>query len=170
MFVSECQISQMSFFPSLWYLGIELSKKLVYGTHIRAAAAKEGKTANALEKILPNVRGARQGKRNVLALVVQNQLLYGAPIWTGSLTFENSVNTLLDSQRKMALRTAMVYRTVLTSAIMVFAGIIPVQLMAKERQETYRRVKNGLEAIKEELWAHIYRGWQKEWDQGKNGR
>lgn len=80
---------------SLRYLGIEFSKKLGYGTHIRSAAVKAGKTAKALERILPNVRGARQNKRKVLSSVVQNQLLYGAPIWTGALLFENNVNTLL---------------------------------------------------------------------------
>jgi len=106
---------------SLRYLEIELSKKLGYGSHIRLAADKAEKTASALERIWLNVRGVRQGKRKILASVVQNQLLYGAPIWVGALIFENYVNTLLGLQRKIDLRITMAYQTLLTSAIMVVA-------------------------------------------------
>jgi len=113
---------------SLRYLGIELSKKLGYGTHIQAAAVKVGKTASALQRILPNVRGTRQCKRKIMASMVQNQLLYGAPIWAGALVYEKNVNTLLGPQRKIALRVAMAYRMVSTQAIMVVAGMIPAHL------------------------------------------
>lgn len=61
----------------LKYLGIELSKKLGYGSHIRYAAVKAGKTAGALERMLPNVRRAKQDKRNIIASTV---LLYGVPV------------------------------------------------------------------------------------------
>lgn len=83
----------------LKYQGIELGKKLGYGSHIRYAAVKAGKTAGALERILPNVRGAKQDKRKIIASTVQNQLLYGAPIWAGALKFQNNINTLLGPQR-----------------------------------------------------------------------
>lgn len=108
----------------LKYLGIELCKKLGYGTHNRGAVVKAGRTASALERILPNVRGARQEKRKIIATTVQNQLLYGAPIWADALQFENNVKMILGPQRKIALRIAMAYRTVSTSAVMVVAGIL----------------------------------------------
>jgi len=47
----------------LKYIGIELCMKLGYGTHINGAAVRAGRKAGALERILPNVRGASQDKR-----------------------------------------------------------------------------------------------------------
>jgi len=128
----------------LKYLGIELCKKLGYRTHIRGAVVKAGRTANALERILPNVRGARQDKRKILATTVQNQLLYGAPIWVDAFQFENNVKMILGPQRKIALRIDMAYRTVSTSAVMVVAGTIPVHLMARERQKKYWQIQEGV--------------------------
>jgi len=142
---------------SLRYLEIELSKKLGYGTHIQAAAVKAGKTANALQRILPNVRGARQCKRRIMASTVQNQLLYGAQIWAGALGYEINVSKLLGSQRQIALRVAMAYRTVSTQAIMVFTGMIPVHLLAKERQKLYKHTKEGKEVNKQDHRANTYK-------------
>lgn len=151
----------------LKYLGIELSKKHGYGSHIKYAAVKAGKTAGASERILPNVRGAKQYKRKIIPSTVQNQLLYGAPIW--ALKFQKNINTLLGPQRKMALRIGMAYRTVSTPAILVVAGTIPAHLMARERQEKYRQSKRGLEVNKKELRRSTYRDWQKEWDESEKG-
>jgi hypothetical protein len=105
-----------------------------------------------------------------MASTVQNQLLYGAPIWAGAHVYEKNVNTLLESQRKIALRVAMVYRTVSTQAIMVVAGMVPAHLLAKERQKIYRYTKEGKEVNKQEQRAHTYKEWQNEWDQAKKGR
>lgn len=155
---------------SLRYLGIELSKKLGYGTHIQAAAVKAGKTASALQRILPNVRGTRQCKRKIMASTVQNQLLYGAQIWAGALIYEKNANTLLGLQRKIALLVAMTYRMVSTQAIMVVGGMIPVHLLAKERQKIYRHTKEEKEVNKQEQRASTYKECQNEWDQAKKGR
>jgi hypothetical protein len=64
---------------------LELCRKLGFGQHIKTVAAKAGATADGLARILPNVGGARQGKRKLLATVVIDQLLYAAPIWAGTL-------------------------------------------------------------------------------------
>ncbi|XP_025412438.1 uncharacterized protein LOC112684921 [Sipha flava] len=112
---------------------------------------RAGKTANALERILPNMRGARQDKRKIIASTIQNQLLYGAPLWAGVLKFQNNINSLLEPQRKIALCIAMAYRMVSTPAILVVAGTIPAHFMAKERQEEYRRIQSGIEVNKDVL-------------------
>jgi len=140
----------------LKYLGIELCKKLGYGTHIRGAAVKAGRTASALERILPNVRGERQDKRKILATTVQNKLLYGAPIWADALQFENNVKMILGPQRKIALRTAMEYRMVSMSA-----GTIPIHLMASERQKKYRQIQESVATNEKELRACTLKEWQK---------
>jgi len=87
------------------------------------------------------VGGSRQKRRKIIASAVQNQLLYAAPIWVGAMKYKRNVNTVLEPQRKIALRIAMAYRTVSTVAVMMVAGIIPAHLMAKEKQARYRRIK-----------------------------
>lgn len=96
----------------LKYLGVELSRNLGYGHHIKRAAAKARATANALSRIMPNVGGSGQRSRKLLATVIHNQLLYASPIWAGAMAFERDIRTLEGPQRIIALRTVMAYRTV----------------------------------------------------------
>jgi len=62
------------------YLGVELSRKRGYKTHLETVAAKATNTAAALTRLMPNVGGPKQRKRQLLATVIENQLLYAAPI------------------------------------------------------------------------------------------
>lgn len=64
----------------------------------------------------------------------------------------------------------MAYRTVSTQAIMVVAGMIPVHLLAKERQKLYKLTKEGKEVNKQDHRVNTYKEWQNEWDQAKKGR
>lgn len=138
----------------LRYLGVELSRKLGYRAHILAAAAKAGRTTSALGRTLPNEGGSKQKSRNIIATAVQKQLLYAVPIWAGALIYERNINTILGPQRRMALRIAMAYRTVSTSAIMVVAGVIPAYFLARERQNIYRRFKDSEKGKTEEREIH----------------
>jgi len=104
------------------YLGMELSSTLGYKTHLSLASGKAEKTATALSRIMPNVGGPKPSRRKLLATVVENQLLYAAPIWSGSLVFQNHRQLILAPQRRMAIRVASAYRTVPTDAILVVAG------------------------------------------------
>jgi len=56
----------------LRYLGVDLSKKLGFQTHHKTVAEKAGRTANALARLMPNVRGPKQQTRKLLATVVLN--------------------------------------------------------------------------------------------------
>lgn len=85
-------------------MGVQLSKKLGYSTHLTIVT---GKTAGALERILPNVGGSRQKNRKIIATAIQNQLLYASQIWAGALIHKRNINTILGPQRKIALRVAM---------------------------------------------------------------
>lgn len=153
----------------LRYLGVEMSKELGFKAHIRTVAAKAGKSAAALSKILPNVGGSRQKKRQLVASVVSSQLLYAAPIWASALAFDINVKFLQRPMRTMALRVASAYRTVSTAAIFVIAGMIPVHLLAKERQARQERRADGKAAHKEIREATL-QSWQKEWDTATEGR
>lgn len=77
------------------YLGMELSSTLGYKTHLSLASGKADNTATALSRIMPNVGGPKPCKRKLLATVVENQLLYAAPIWGASLIFHNHRRIIL---------------------------------------------------------------------------
>jgi len=119
-------------------LGVELSQVLGFKKHIEKASAKAISTSPSLARLMPNIGGATQLKRKLLATVIHSQLLYAAPIWANDLEFERNVNIILKPQRTIALRVAMAYRTVSTQAIVVVAGFLPSHLMAQERQRRYR--------------------------------
>jgi len=149
----------------LRYLGVELSQILGYRKHIEKASAKAVSTASSLARLMPNIGGATQLKRKLLATVVHSQLLYAAPIWANALEYEINVKTILRPQRTIALRVAMAYRTVSTQAIVVVAGFLPAHLMARERQRRYRdRIPE------EEAREDTYIKWQQEWDTADTGR
>jgi len=153
----------------LKYLGVQLSRKLGFKIHIETAAKKAGATAESLRKILPNVGGARQWKRKVVAMAVQSQLLYAAPVWADALEFESNVKTLVRPQRRMALRVAMAYRTVSTNAILVVAGMVPAHLKAQEQQFKFRALKQGIVVEDGNLRDMTFRKWQTQWNSTKTG-
>ena len=73
---------------SLKYLGIVLENKGTwFGAHLRAAADKTRRVMTALSRLMPNVGGPRAGRRRLLSNVVHSVLLYGAPTWAPTLTF-----------------------------------------------------------------------------------
>lgn len=155
---------------SLKYLGLTLCKKLGYRHHIKTAAAKAGSTAAALGRILPNIGGASQRKRRLLATVVTNQLLYASPIWAGALVFKNNVETLEGPQRKVALRCVRAYRTVSTAAALVVSGLIPAHLLAEEQQKRYRHRCEGIVYDESEERNATICKWQEEWRKSDKGK
>jgi len=147
------------------YLGVEISQIRGFKKHIEKASLKATSTASSLARLMPNVGGATQCKRRLLASVVHSQLLYAAPIWANELIHERNVNIISRPQRYIALRVAMAYRTVSTNAIVVIAGFPPAHLIAQERQRRYRD-KITKDAAREET----YNKWQQEWDTADKGR
>lgn len=153
----------------LRYLGDQLSRKLGFKLHIETAAKKAGATAESLRKILPNVGGARQWKRKVVAMAVQSQLFYAAPVWADALEFESNIKTLVRAQRRMALRVAKAYRTVSANAILVVAGMVPAHLKAQEQQFKFRALKEGVVVEEGNLRDITFRKWQAQWTSTKTG-
>jgi hypothetical protein len=67
-------------------------------------------------------------------------LIYVTPVWAVALVYKTNVNINQRPQRAIALRVASDYRTVSTVAIMVITGLIPVHLLARERQKIYTKI------------------------------
>lgn len=156
---------------SVKYLGVLLHKTLGYKAHLQAAAARAQKTATALWRIMPNVGGAGERKRKLLATVVDSVLLYAAPVWAEAMVFTNNKVVVQRPQRTAALRVAMAYRTVSTHAILVLASVIPAHLLAEERRRRYvRRSEPRTTGRDREEREEVFRRWQAEWSAAETGR
>lgn len=132
-------------------------------------SGKAEKTATALSRIMPNASGPKPSRRKLLATVVENQLLYAAPILSGSMIFQNHRQLILSPQRGMAIRVASAYRTAPTDAILVVAGFTPIHLAARGRTDARRLTRNAYGMDKREAKRlaekRIVHWWQTEWEE-----
>lgn len=124
------------------YLGVYLGKDLSMAEHTRKAVEKAGKTAANLARLMPNIKGPDNEKRNILASVVYSTLLYGAPIWGKITRWKKYVNLLEKVQRRVMLRLARAYRTSATVVLQVITGSLPIELMVEEKIKVYEMKKN----------------------------
>lgn len=177
------QNSDIGMKRSICYLGIQLDDKLGFGQHVRNIRDKALRTASSLARIMPNCGGPRPYIRRLINSVVHSQLLYAAPAITRALNAEYNVRELRKPQRVSALRIISAYRTVPTSAALVLAGIPPIDLLIREREEVYTKVKeincdenNPMERreqlleIKRIARERTITVWQERWDREQTGR
>ena len=150
---------------SITYLGVQLDRRLSFGKHLQIATAKAIQCGAALTRIMPNIGGPREGKRRLVASVVNSKLLYAASIWTSALNNHAILKKLFSGQRGVVMRIVSAYRTVSTSAVLVLASVPPINLLAKERKETFqlRKELTCLTNLQEIARA-------KEADSSRNGR
>jgi len=147
------------------YLGIIIDQRLNFTSHAAHVAAKAGKVARNLARILPNVSAATPKKRRLLAGVTHSILLYGSPIWSGKMS-TCGLTELAECQRMMTLRVASAYCTVSTDAALVIAGIPPIDLLGSEHQTLARNPG----ARKADCRATLLSEWQSRWISSSKGR
>lgn len=119
------------------YLGVQIDKKLCYKEHVQPVCNRAQQTASALARLMPRVDGPSSSKRKLLATVVECKLLYAAPIWARAMEVGAYRRKMEAVQRKAAIGASRCYRTVSQEALLVIAGIIPIDLMALERSKTH---------------------------------
>ena len=68
---------------------------------------------------------------------IQSVLLYGAKMWADALNRKVYRKRLSQVQRRGPLRVVSAYRTVSEAAVMVIAGVIPINVYAKERRAVH---------------------------------
>lgn len=74
-------------------------------------------------------------------------------------------------QRLGALRVASSYHTVSEPAIMVIAGIVPIDIMASERQFLYQRKRTADRNVLNKIAREQSRTkWQNRWETDDRGR
>lgn len=157
--------------PAAKYLGVMIDSKLTFGKQLRRAAEKAAAMVANLSRIMANTHGPSSSKRRLLMTTVQSVLLYGAEIWGGQMRLELYRRGLASVQRRAALRVACAYRTVSEAAVLVIAGVIPIGLLAMEREAIYRRkAEIGRARAAEEERARTMGKWQESWDNEPKGR
>lgn len=103
----------------------------------------------------------------------QSVLLYGSEIWADTLKVEHRRKVLAKVQRTAALRVASAYRTVSEPAVLVISGVIPIDLLAKERRQLWLWKKDGIEihmATRQQARKQTFELWQDRWTRESKGR
>lgn len=153
------------------YLGVMIDSKLTFGEQIKGTADKAAVAVARLSRLMANTSGPKSSKRRLLMTTVQSILLYGAEVWADTLQKDIYRRRVVSVQRRSALRVACAYRTVSEPAVFVIAGVIPIDLLARERKAIYhRKADEGRKKAAEEERAHTLRRWQEMWDSEHRGR
>ncbi|XP_022161705.1 uncharacterized protein LOC111027614 [Myzus persicae] len=117
-----------------------VDRSMLFKGQVKKAAARAAEIGNQLARIMPNMGGPREDRRQLLSSVVHSVLQYGAPSWDHKLEIVPvNVRTLNRAQRRVLLRCACAYRTVSETATNVIASTLPADLLAKEREAVFDR-------------------------------
>ena len=153
--------------PALKYMGVWLDRGMRMMAHVRKTYEKANRIVSALTRITPRVRGPTASKKRMLATVVLSTILYAAPIWEGVTRYAHYRALLERLNRRMALRVTAAYRTAPTEAVLVLAGLPPIDLQIKERVLLHkfgRTYKTQARRIVMGEWSQRwsgYTGWAK---------
>ncbi|XP_060858862.1 uncharacterized protein LOC132936185 [Metopolophium dirhodum] len=147
------------------YLGVQLDTRLSFVAHASTVAAGAKRSAVALGRLMTNVGGPSQCKRQLLMSVMHSRLLYGAQVWADSVVgVKKSEGLLQQAQRVAALRIARCYRTVSDMSSLVLARLPPAPLLALERRRASELRKTGVRFTSAELRSVTIQLWQAEWE------
>lgn len=138
---------------SVKYLGVHFEQNMRMGEHIKKAVEKTGRIAGNLARLMPNLNGPENEKRNILASVVYSSLMYGVQIWGKVTQWKKYVTMLEQAQRKVMLRLARAYRTSATISLQVISGSLPIDLMIEEKIRIYnmKKKKKQFESAEETM-------------------
>ncbi|KAH8258492.1 hypothetical protein KR026_009510, partial [Drosophila bipectinata] len=105
-------------------------------------------------------------------------MLYAAPVCADAAKTSSYTKGLTSTYRLFALRVCSGYRTISDDAALVIAGMVPIGLLAAERQELYQALvaMNGQtpaatrRRLKESSRATSIQKGQQRWDESTKGR
>ncbi|KAJ8950491.1 hypothetical protein NQ314_007878 [Rhamnusium bicolor] len=124
------------------YLGILIDDKGAFGEPIKQTIKKVEANVASLTRIMPNIKGPKSRKKQVLYNVTKSILTYGAPIWHMAIGIKRCKQMLISTQKKALLRVISRYRTIFASAIQIVVGILPIDLI-DERRRLYEGEDGG---------------------------
>ena len=109
---------------------------------------KATKEVMVFSRFMANIGGPKSTRRRLLMAAIQSVLLNGTEVWTDFLNHKIYRKKLAQVQRRSALRVSSAYRTISELAVLIVAGMVPIDLLAKERKMVFQRKKEvGGEAV-----------------------
>ncbi|KAJ3665096.1 hypothetical protein Zmor_000609 [Zophobas morio] len=108
--------------------------------HVDHVVSRAEKKAVAIMKLMPNIRGPGDTTRRIYAMVAKAVIMYAAPVWMKVWKTTIYKEKLERLNRRLAIRVARAYRTVRHNAVLVIAGLPPLELLAIEKT-IHRKVK-----------------------------
>lgn len=113
-----------------------------FRTHFRYIENKASKVVRALSRLMPNLRGPGERKRQLFAKVLTSVVIYASPVWGEAFSSASDKVTrpLRRFQRTIAIRTIAGYRTVSFDAATLLARNPPWPLEAIMRCRVYSRI------------------------------
>ena len=92
--------------------------------------------------------------------VGESILLYGAAVWAHKMSRSTYAEILLRSQRLMLLTICRGYRTVSKDALQVLTGILPIDILARQRNGRNRakQIKGESLNISQDRWNDSEKG------------
>ncbi|XP_015120548.1 uncharacterized protein LOC107043529 [Diachasma alloeum] len=148
--------------PSIRYLGVMIDARLNLKQQAEHVGMKAPGVRASLSRLMPNVGRPKQRRRALLSSLFMSVLTYGIATWAGALQTQESQRNVAPVYRLSALRVASAYRTVSEDAVCVFAGMLPIEVLAKEQRSLYRRKRSEV-LSPEELAIEERRNSLKRW-------
>jgi len=127
---------------SMKYLGVMVDGSWNFRSHFRYIEAKASRVVRALSRLMPNLRGPGERKRQLFANVLTSVVMYASPVWAEAFSSapDRVTRPLRRLQRTIAIRTIASYRTVSYDAATLLARNPPWQLEATMRSRIYSRI------------------------------
>ena len=141
------------------YLGVIVDDQLNYAKHIEYVTNKARKVCGKLSGITKNLKGPKEKKRKLYTTVVNQVMLYAAPVWGENLAQQHK-DRLNGVQRLANLRQIQAYRNVSGDSAGALSGNPPLDLLAEEAcslDEEVTEIKLNEVATKAEKRGAIFR-------------
>ncbi|XP_030766497.1 uncharacterized protein LOC115890408 [Sitophilus oryzae] len=118
------------------YLGVVFDRGTrmyyMYYVHVEYVTRKAKKTVTSLCWLMSNKRVPSSSKHRLLANVAISTLLYAALVRGGAMRYRKYRDMCQHVLRRMAIRVCCAFHTVSTEAVLVIAGIAPIELQVEE--------------------------------------
>lgn len=133
--------------PAVKYLGVYFERRSKFRKHITTVTEKAIKMANAMSRLLTNLRGPRMFVRRTCNQILESIVLYAALIW-GKATKDAENARMLRTVQKMGLsRVSCAYRSASLAVLGVLGRAPPLHLKIAERTYVYdttHRIRQGI--------------------------
>jgi ribonuclease HI len=126
--------SRIESVPHFRYLGITFDSKLLWRKHVEHQCSRASRLLLILKAVTKRNWGLPQKTNKfIYKRAIEPILLYGSPVWSKALDKSGLCTLLRRTQRLAALTITGILKTTSTDALLILAGLTPVDLLAKER-------------------------------------